>query len=408
MDTTTTHRYRTRLQVAIVSEKLDALQARGHKKGLNGSLAYTVKPVTVEVRNGPAHDETRYELTLTHEGDFALGKHTPVGVIDFTGADSGLVFAIGDNDLGDIDLNPERCDHCGRKVRRNKVIIVEDENANRIHVGGTCVKDFLGHDPQWFTWIAEAVEVDEEREPGGARFDGRYTFAEFMDAAIEANRLGYRPTSFDGSTKELAVIVASGNLGEKYATAEREALQAAPAATVTVAEVKAWMLALDGNSDFDRNMRAIAESDFIGPKAYGTAAYAPAGLLRWAEQEVERKIKADLEATRVADAEPVPVTDKRISIEGVITTMREVCNDFGSTTKIRVVTDAGWACWGTLPSQLEGRWDYDEDIVVGGAEIGTRISFTARIERSNDDELFGFYTRPTKATIVAAVAEMAA
>tara|TARA_R110000824_G_scaffold203918_2_gene388637 strand:+ start:60 stop:1259 length:1200 start_codon:yes stop_codon:yes gene_type:complete len=395
--TTTTHRYVTPLQVAIVSEKLDALQTRGRKKGLNGSLSYTVETVTLQGDNGDGthYDITRYDLTLTHEGDFALGEHSPVGVIDFTGADTGLVFAIGDNDLGDIDLDPERCDHCGRKVRRNKVIIVQDENGNRIHVGGTCVKDFLGHDPQWFTWVAEAVEIDEEREPGGTHFDGRYTFAAFMDAAIEANRLGYRPTSFEGSTKQLALIVARGDLGKDYAKADREALEAAPAATVTVAEVKAWMLALDSDSDFDRNMRAIAESNFIGPKAYGTATYAPAGLLRWSEKEAARKAKAAAEADRVADAEPAPVTDKRIRIEGVVTTMRTERNDFGTVEKIRVETDAGWACWGTLPSQ----------IVEAG--VSDRISFDARLTVSRDDELFGFFSRPTKGAIVAREAVIA-
>ena len=77
--------------LAAVIEKLDALQARADKKGLNGSLDYTWVAI-------PETDDNAAEwvLTLTTTGDFALGDYTPVAVVDFTAIDTGLVLTIDD------------------------------------------------------------------------------------------------------------------------------------------------------------------------------------------------------------------------------------------------------------------------------------------------------------------------
>jgi hypothetical protein len=70
---------------------------------------------------------------------------------------------------------------------------------------------------------------------------------------------------------------------------------------------------------------------------------------------------------------------------------------------MKVVSDAGWSVWGSVPKALLGSWEWvDGDPVTTNApvEIGDRVRFTATIEPSEDDRLFGYFKRPTKAEII--------
>jgi len=416
---TITRKYDYAAHLAAVIEKLDALQARADKKGLNGSLHYT----WVEV---PETDDQAAEwiLTLTTTGDFALGDYTPVAVVDFTAIDTGLVLTIDDTvEIGD-DLDPTRCDACHRGIRRNKIVVVTD-GTDLIHVGASCAQDFLGRDPEMLTWIGEAIDGT----PGEPKV---YPTRMVVAAAIEACRIGYRKANGDSGlpTKQIVHAILTGAIEGKSYELIRKELDAAPAARHTVDEVLAWMLNDSGNGDFGANMRRLAESDTIGARGFGIAAYAPAGADAWRDKMAAAAAKRAAEEARKAEASPVPVTDKRIRIEGIITTVRNVESDWGTTTKIRVETDEGWACWGTLPAGCEGGFfrngeptdvsyedadgerqyiywmDEDERAAKGitveaSADRGDRIAFDARIEVSADDDTFGFFTRPTKGEIIA-------
>lgn len=401
MDTTTTtitRKYNTAAELASVLERLDKLQARAAKKGLNGSLDYTWTEVPETESNLAS-----WHLTLTFTGDFALGDYDPVAVIDFTAIESGLVLTIDDTiEIGE-DLDPTRCDHCGRNVARKKVVVVTD-GTDLIHVGGNCAQDFLGRNPEWLTWIGEAID-GEHGEPR------EYPTEMVIQAAIEACRIGYRKASseFGTPTKNIVHAMLTGRFyTAKDFEFDRKLLAEAPAARQLVVEVIDWMLNESGGGDFAANMRRLAKSPTIGARGIGIASYAPAGADAWRDKMAELAAKRAAEAARQAEAAPVPVTDKRIRIEGVITTVRDIDSEWGTTTKIRVETDEGWACWGTLPKDCErgslwnddGSWK-DDDEVEPAAGRGDRVAFMARIEVSRDDEKFGFFSRPTKGEIIA-------
>ena len=414
-------------EVAAVIGRLNKLNERAAKKGLNGSLEYTYVD---RGDRGDEYNQFRFTLTITFTGDFALGEYHPVAVIDFTSIDEGLVMTIDpDVEFGDTEFDPTRCDHCNRNVKRNKTVVVADSDGQLIYVGGNCAQDFLGRNPDMLTGIAAAIETDPDKDRlSVTRFPTRIVIA----AAIEANRIGFRKSSEPMSTKWIIQAMLSGDFHRKeFAEVRKQLAEADPAEAAEVDAVIGWMQKDAGDDDFGRNMRKLASAEEIGFKALGYVAYAPAGLSGWRDKMAELAAKRAAEAERKAQAEPVPVTDKRIRIEGVITTKRLVESDFGTTTKVRVETDAGWACWGTIPSDCAGRvllngkalndsgfetsdgdWFYideltdqqraDHGIVIEeAAERGDRIAFDARIEVSRDDELFGFFTRPTKGTIVA-------
>ena len=396
--TSVTRKYDTASDLAWVIGKLDALQARAEKKGLDGSLTYDWTAI-------PETDDNAAEwvLTLNFTGDFALGDYAPVAVIDFTAIETGLVLTIDDTvEIGE-DLDPTRCDHCGRHRNRNKVVVVTD-GTDLIHVGGNCAQDFLGRNPEMLTWIAEAIDID----PDAGAVPTVYPTKMVIAAAIEACRIGYRKADDEFPTKSLVLAMLNGSFSKKSFEHEHKQLAAAPPARHTVDEVIDWMLNNSGNGDFGANMRRLAESPTIGARGFGIAAYAPAGADAWRDKMAAAAAKRAAEEARKAEAAPVPVTDKRIRIEGVITTIRNVDSDWGTTTKVRVETDEGWACWGTLPKGCEagslwnedGSWK-DDDEVEAEAGRGDRIAFMARIEVSADDDKFGFFTRPTKGEIVA-------
>ncbi|WP_282837996.1 hypothetical protein [Microbacterium flavum] len=103
-----------------------------------------------------------------------------------------------------------------------------------------------------------------------------------------------------------------------------------------------------------------------------------------AAEEVLEEIAIREEAKR-------PVPTGRIEIEAEVLATKWVENDYGGSLKM-LLAGEGWKAWGTVPRAL----DFNDR-----APRGHRVALTATIEASADDEAFGFFSRPTKARIVA-------
>jgi len=117
------------------------------------------------------------------------------------------------------------------------------------------------------------------------------------------------------------------------------------------------------------------------------------GSISPAQIALVAKLTAELAAPKVeVEVAPVPVTDERVEIIGKVVSFKTVESQFGTTLKMLVVTDKGWKVFGAVPAG------------VASATVGTSITFHARIERSRNDPAFGFFSRPTKATLVEAAA----
>lgn len=111
--------------------------------------------------------------------------------------------------------------------------------------------------------------------------------------------------------------------------------------------------------------------------------------------EREERERAERAAKREAEreallAQGVRVPTGRLVITGTVLSIREQESAYGFQMKMLVQSDEGWKVWGTMPLSLMGI----------GVEVGDRVTFTAAISASDDDPVFGFYSRPTKAAIV--------
>lgn len=112
----------------------------------------------------------------------------------------------------------------------------------------------------------------------------------------------------------------------------------------------------------------------------------------------ERAGRQEQTRMRIAEREaaaPVPETDERLRIEGEVVSCKFRDDDFGGKWKVVVKADSGFKVWGSLPSSLDV-----SEVEVREDQSNARIAFTARVERSNDDETFGFFHRPTKAEVL--------
>lgn len=119
-----------------------------------------------------------------------------------------------------------------------------------------------------------------------------------------------------------------------------------------------------------------------------------------AEWEVKKAARDAARAAEDAAAEPVPVTSDRIDIDGEVISTKEQegfnptpWRDAPPAFKMLVKTTAGYKLWGSIP----------RDMLVDGqheALRGKKVAFSAKVQRSDKDDKFGFFSRPTKARLV--------
>jgi hypothetical protein len=158
------------------------------------------------------------------------------------------------------------------------------------------------------------------------------------------------------------------------------------------ADAIAWAAAIEPRSDFDHNLQAVASSETIGSRGYGIAAYLPVAFARHLDAEAAKV--AEAKAAEAGEIEPVPTG--RVVITGEVVGVSERYSDYGVTYKLTVRDDRGFKVWVTRPA------------AISDADRGDRVTFTATVEPSSDDEFFGFGKRPTKASVLTRAEAVAA
>lgn len=95
-------------------------------------------------------------------------------------------------------------------------------------------------------------------------------------------------------------------------------------------------------------------------------------------------------AEKAAEPEAAPVVTGRVEVTGKVVSTKWV-DGYGprarAVKKMVVLDDRGFRVYGTVPTAIRG------------VERGERVTFTATVEASDDDETFGFFKRPTKAQL---------
>jgi len=120
--------------------------------------------------------------------------------------------------------------------------------------------------------------------------------------------------------------------------------------------------------------------------------------------------QAEIEAQRQREREAAaPCPNGRHTVTGEVLKTEERYSKYGEVLKMLVKTDGGFLVWGTVPACLEiieetQREGTDTWTEQRGLRRGDRVEFTANLTRSDRDEKFGFFQRPTKARLLDTVA----
>lgn len=162
----------------------------------------------------------------------------------------------------------------------------------------------------------------------------------------------------------------------------------------------------DGNGwdDLDRDenfvFQLVEKLRKYGSLSEAQVAAVERGLARTEEREAEL-------------ANTPPLEGGKRDLEGTVLSTKWQDGRFGSQFKMLVKLDDGNKVWGTVPTNLEqltyngDHYGVDGNWVFVPAALETlvdaRVAFTATVERSRDDEHFGFFKRPTKARITTEV-----
>jgi len=154
-------------------------------------------------------------------------------------------------------------------------------------------------------------------------------------------------------------------------------------------EIEMWLNCNGGdgsNSFADSLGNALNDYGKLSPKQ-------GAAVLKIIDGNIAKKAEwAAKSAAESANAEPI-VNGKQV-ITGEVITVKTQEGYYGDTLKMLVRDDRGFKVWGTVPSALSEA-AYEAETTVNGS----RVTFSATVEASEDDNKFGFYKRPTKAKL---------
>ena len=285
-----------------------------------------------------------------------------------------------------------QCSHCGAHLRY-AALMGHEATKTLLYVGETCLENRFESTAAEFAQMRAQAAAKAER----SRREGRAT--EWLRSHPEATYLSYAHNiSVAGGEVEWSL----GYYTEgTYATKEE--------AEAAFAALPSWqqeqgrgyepMSTYKRGTTWDEKVRMGDKTatliDMWGKIArYGSLsdnalAYAMK-IMTWLDEAEQRRAAREVEAA-AKKAEGVEVPSGKVTVEGTVVSVKSQDTQYGTAWKMLVQHEDGWKVFGTIPQSLLDSVDYYADLK------GKQVRFTATVEQSRDDSLFGFYKRPTKA-----------
>ena len=323
--------------------------------------------------------EVLYNVSVTGESPHYDGWHfVAVIEMDHDEPDSpNMVSTLPDAPEGSVDPEwrtmSERCDHCGvANRRRNKLVVVENDNGERKIVGSTCLQDFLGGQSpsaiaSWATVLAELdSEIRDEFMGGGGEY--RYdpvTYLGWVVRDIQEN--GWISRSFARSADKIATADSAlheMDLASGRARPLRGETRPEPLTDDEVSKAAAaWEWAsTQGGNDYLDNLNTVAQKTTLRAKHLGLAASIISGYDRAQSREIERAAQAQATAASTH----VGNVGDRVEITGTVTFVKFFDGDYGTRALVKILADGNvltWWCSNASNAPEQG------DVVTGKATI---------------------------------------
>jgi hypothetical protein len=192
-------------------------------------------------------------------------------------------------------------------------------------------------------------------------------------------------------TKTVKVYTAARLAKLNAAKAKRDEKKAAAEAKKQAAEqarINAFLAAM--KPLFDRALALTKPNSFLSDLM--TQASQKGRLTDRQVEAFEQALDRD-EKRQAVDAAIPAMKEGRHEVTGKILSTKEVANAYGITEKMLVELADGNRIFGSVPKAIWSEYATHE-------LIGATVTFTAKIERSRKDEHFGFFSRPTQASLL--------
>jgi hypothetical protein len=202
-----------------------------------------------------------------------------------------------DGRIDEDTIRVQWCDHCKTERGRNDTYLVQGSDGQRLQVGSSCVKDFLGHDfrPAWMHHTEELDELEEDLRSGGRVWEEADTNSVLAWAASLTSKYGWISREKaeierrDPSTDMLKDLLFGSSAACREA---RIRLQPTAEHIKEAAEVRTWARELEDNgSEYVANLRRLASADIVSSRNVGLIGSAVAARYRETAREVERQAR---------------------------------------------------------------------------------------------------------------------
>lgn len=276
-------------------------QARTAKKGISVTLTEGKRAFQTDGRaplfwgvktpNGVRFQVAEFELGVELPGN---SEWKVLGALDST---SGSLIVHGDVP---VELRPlaEACQHCNSNRRRTLTFALQSTTSEKIFVvGSTCLKDFVGK-------LGDSILGAYDAFCSLSRTFGAFNGEEYLAGGFSQAQLGSSIEQLLAIACDQVATYGYVKSQELNSTAEqvRKALQA-PYSTAngfnaaaadyvqecwnkhseTVGLILEWIKALNPQTNFEFNLKALASDGFVSFKNFGYAVYMPVAYSRAAK-----------------------------------------------------------------------------------------------------------------------------
>jgi hypothetical protein len=388
------------LETAAVAS-IEAANKRAARAGITERFTYELEHFDAPVPDSPGEFEARTRLKLNRPTVKRDGW-TFVATLTWD-EEAGLVTrTVPGATLLD---RPEarRCDVCKSNRDRRDTYVVQRGGAEELQVGSNCLQQFMGIGPSglWMLGFEPDVDDDPDKEDRGygGHADRRWSSERALAvtlALVEEQGWISRTRARDtegmpghrSATADLvSVILANSGRGRDFQTMREQVLAKAADLADDARELLDFARTLEGDSDYETNLRAVAGPDTVAAANLPLLASAVAARNARREREVrqERAARA-AEVSRHVGAEG----DKLPAFDARVLSVRTIDGAYGTTTLFTFMDEAGnvfkWFASGNKTSLAS----IDDTVTVAGTVkkhdefrgVAETVLTRARVKRS--------------------------
>ena len=362
--------------LALVSDKLDAINRKAKKNG--------IAPITYEVVSMVDREEPRFHSSdpWYNSKDLVTRKYAtieyttatvmiegyaPVATLDFA-HDTPTVFTWPGESYKLGKVEDPNCDHCKKSRRRNRIFVLRSTKNKKetIRVGASCIKDFLGYNPEslleTLKFLMSIVKLGDDmsnddmemdRSPKSKRRNDLPGFMVIVSAVM--TKYGWRSSKDALANGGDSTSSRSGDVFFERKTNTRLDPKYVTTVTPTKDDVEMankvieYVANLNRNdkynsNEYTNNLITIAKDGFFTNREIGFAASMINFYNNAMEREAARKVRLEAKAQEEANKPAsnfIGNVGERITVEATLKTCKTLDSNFGITYLTKWVADSG-------------------------------------------------------------------